>query len=313
MHPAVMNQIQRDDVKLVLPGFRTSGHECVEDPDAYTNHLTPGAYLEKKLKGYTVPTFEDLLRGLSYLPSGMDARELTQCLSWYLGVRDTFHPKLELSVLHTQALTRALRLPLELIGSQNLDKIALQEWQDNGTFEKVKIMSNEPDTAAHKNGTNDAAQPRRSQAIFDISDNLIDLKLHVNISIRHVLTFPFLALHGAVGEALQLGVRTSERRRIAREGPITPRTPRIKREAQSGTTPRSIAKKPRAFEERYAERTPTKIRPKESFSAQTPKRPTVSPITPRTASRYGAPWRPTKLQFKVESSPLKRGRTQESP
>jgi hypothetical protein len=317
MHPAAMNQIQRDDVKLALPGFKTSGHECVEDSDAYTNHLTPGVYLEKKLKGYTVSTFEDLLRGLSCLPSGIDARELTQCLRWYLGVRDTFHPKLELSVLHTQALTRALRLPLEPIGSQNLDKLSLQGWQDKGTFEKVRIMSNEPDTTEHKNETNDTAQPKRSQAIFDITNDPIDLKLHVNLPIRNILTFPFLAIHGVISEALQLGISNSERRRVAREGPVTPRTPRIKRERQSGTTPRTISKKSQAVEERFAERTPRKARPiednKQYFSVQTPKRPTVSPITPRTSGRFGAPWRPTKLQFKVESSPLKRRRTQESP
>jgi hypothetical protein len=97
-----MNSYQRDTVKTVLPGFKTATYKGKADRDLRVDHLAPGPHIEKTRKGFTLPTFEDLVHGLQRLPSGLDARGLTQCLSWYLNMRDSFTPKLALNVLHSR-------------------------------------------------------------------------------------------------------------------------------------------------------------------------------------------------------------------
>lgn len=219
MTAAHMNGYQRDAVKTAIPGFKTSTHKGKSDRNLRTDELKPGQFVEATRKGFTLPTFEDLVRGLKRLPSGLDARGLSQCLSWYLNIRDTFNPKLELNVLHTQSLIRALRQPLKPYGPQNLDRNALEEWRSNGTFEFVEIENSE-----HVPGGNifDMLAPKRSRLHLNLDNESVSMDL--TLPIRHVLTLPFLALHGVVSEALKYGIDKADNRQEARIGATAQRS-----------------------------------------------------------------------------------------
>ncbi|KAI4689363.1 uncharacterized protein J4E88_002715 [Alternaria novae-zelandiae] len=213
---AVMNQFQRDSVKKIIEGFKTDTINGKHDANLHTDHLEPGRYIADRRSGYVLPTFSDLLGGLNHLPSGLDARGLTECLSWYLHVRDSFTPKLELNVLHTQALIRALRIPLKRYGPQNLDCNALKEWKEKGRFEERKVYY-EP-ARFTSTGTGDEAQ-KRSRLYMNLDNH--EVKLDYQLQLRHVLTVPFLALHSVMGEALKLGIEKAENRmteRVTAEG-----------------------------------------------------------------------------------------------
>ncbi|KAL1795559.1 hypothetical protein ACET3X_005783 [Alternaria dauci] len=212
MSGAMMNQMQRDSVKNVILGFKTDTVQGKHDANLYTDHLEPGRFIAEKRNGYTLPTFDDLLNGLHHLPSGLDARGLTGCLSWYLSFRDSFTPKLELNVLHTQALVRALRIPLKPFGPQNLDRNALEEWKTWGKFEDRKVFYEPAKPTSAK--VEDTKQ-KRSQLHMNLDDH--EVKLDVQLPLRHVLVFPFLALHGVAGEALKLGIEKAENRKTERE------------------------------------------------------------------------------------------------
>ncbi|KAF9693153.1 hypothetical protein EKO04_008631 [Ascochyta lentis] len=312
MDPAVMNQIQRDNARHVLPDFKTTGYQGKGDANQYTDHLKPGAYLEKRLKGYITPTFDQLLRGLKHLPDGQDARGLTHCLFWYHNICNTFTPKLELNVLHTQALIRALRQPVSTIGSRNLDRLVLDDWRHQKHVEKVSI-TNMKTRIQKQNSKQSAKTCSRSQAMLDIHKDPIDLKVRVKIPIRHILTFPFLALHGIVSEALQLGIDNAEERKSAMKNyMMPPRHAKVVRATPTDTVHRT-PKRPRSIEvdNELGLMTTPKRQCKsndrvESLIERTPKRPTVSPITPRTLTYSASSTQPTKTPLKMESSPLKR-------
>jgi hypothetical protein len=206
-----MNGYQRDAVKISLPGFKTTTYKGKSDRNLRTDRLKPGQLIHVR-KGYTLPTFDDLVRGLQRLPSGLDARGLTQCLSWYLHYRDTFTPKLELNVLHAQPLIRALREPLRPFGPQNLDRNALEEWRSKGTFETQELedknQGNQEAAAA------EAGPSGRSQLHINVDTE--DVTLHHKLPLRHLFTFSFLSMQSMVGEALKLGIKKAEARKEAR-------------------------------------------------------------------------------------------------
>jgi hypothetical protein len=206
-----MNNYQRDIVKSSIRSFKTGVLAGKGDRNLRTSHLVSGPHIESVHKGYTLPTFAELVRGLRRMPAGLDARGLTQCLSWYVRVCDTFTPRLEMNVMHAQSLLRALREPLKLFGPQNLDRNALEEWQETGTFESVAIETSAPgeQIVAEKVET-----LRRSQLHLNLDNDGVALALA--LPVRHVLTFPFLALHGVVGQALRMGIERAEMRSKAR-------------------------------------------------------------------------------------------------
>ena len=305
MSPSVMNQIQRDAVQRLLPAFRTADYEGKGDADIYTDHLKPGTYLEKKLKGYTVPTFNDLLCGLMFLPYGQDARVLTQCLAWYLDVCSTFAPKLEFNVLHAQALIRALRQPSKPVGSQNLNRLGLKQWREQGTSERINV------TIAEQGGKNEGSdvyytgQCPRSQAVLTIHEDSVDLKMHVQVPIRHVLVFPFLALHGVVSEAFQLGIDNVQRRRASRKGSATLERYESADNVSHEDTPQCTLKRPRQVKS-HGNSSPTET-PKrqrklddslEDMATRTPKRPIVSPITPCSSTQQFTQTQSNKMPTK---------------
>jgi hypothetical protein len=207
-----MNNYQRDLVKIALPGFKTTSYKGKSDRNLRTDHLAPGRTVERR--GHTLPTFDDLLRGLQRLPSGLDARGLTQCLSWYINNRDTFTPKLELNVLHTQSLIRALREPLKPFGPQNLDRNALEVWRDKDTFETVEI---EEKSHNYKGVASASNECRRSQLHLNLDED--DVSMVLDLPVRHILLFPGLAIcHGMTSAALQMGIRKTENHKATREG-----------------------------------------------------------------------------------------------
>ncbi|CAN9365073.1 unnamed protein product [Alternaria sp. RS040] len=212
MSSAAMNQIQRDSVKNVITGFKTDTTKGKHDANLHTDHLEPGRYIAERRSGYILPTFDDLLRGLHHLPSGLDARGLTECLSWYLEFRNSFTPKLDLNVLHTQALIRALRIPLKRFGPQNLDCNALEEWKIWGKFEERRVFY---ESAKPASANVDNTEQKRSQLHMNLDDH--EVKLDIQLPLRHILVFPFLALHGVVGEALKLGIEKAENRKAERK------------------------------------------------------------------------------------------------
>jgi hypothetical protein len=212
MTAADMNNHQRDTVKTIILGFKTSSHKGKSDRNLRTDHFVSSPHIKSMKKGYTLPTFEDLVRGLQRLPSGLDARGLSQCVSWYLNICDSFSPKLELNVLHTQSLIRALREPLKPFGPQNLDRNALEEWRRKGTFETTQIGDKKRHSVPVAARTE---KPGRSRLHLNLDED--DVSLEVNFPIRHIFTFPFMALHGVVGEALKLGIEKAEMRQASQK------------------------------------------------------------------------------------------------
>ncbi|KAH9871055.1 hypothetical protein J1614_006629 [Plenodomus biglobosus] len=210
---AQMNNFQRDTVKGCIPEFKTIGYKGKSDRSLFTDGLALGQCQDQTREGFVVPTFDDLLRGLRHMPAGLDARILTQCLDWYRQNRDAFNPKLQLNVLHTQALYRALLQPLKPFGPQNLDRNALKEWQDKGEFKQTGLHFTSPQLIDRAG--NGEHPKRRSQLRVNLDDE--DVGLEVKLPLRHVLTFPFLAIHGFVGEMFKLGIRKAEARRAERK------------------------------------------------------------------------------------------------
>ncbi|KAH7359811.1 hypothetical protein BKA66DRAFT_372914, partial [Pyrenochaeta sp. MPI-SDFR-AT-0127] len=200
-----MNSFQSDIVKFTIPNFRILEYKGKPDSNLYTDGLMPGKHLEDSCKGFKLPSFDDLLCGLQHLPTGIDARGLTQCLVWYLRFRDSFTPRLDLNVLHTQALLRALRLPLRPFGSQNLDLHTLHEWREKSSFEKVKVQREQNFQATH-----DEEHHQRTRIHINLDDESVQLDL--TLPLRHILTFPFLGLHNVFGEALKMGIKKAESR-----------------------------------------------------------------------------------------------------
>ncbi|KAF1965799.1 hypothetical protein BU23DRAFT_574555 [Bimuria novae-zelandiae CBS 107.79] len=206
-----MNQFIRDSIKSTLPGIKISAYKGRPDRNMYTDQITLG-HINGVFRGCVVPTFEDLLQGVKHLPSGVDARCLTQCLVWYLGVRDTFTPRLELNVLHTRALVQALRVPLKSVGPQNLDSRTLDEWKSNGTFPKRKVEDEEKTLGEGKREELDLKRSR-----MRINEEKETVGVDVVIKLRHVLTLPYMACGGMVCRAWEMGIEKAEARKAARE------------------------------------------------------------------------------------------------
>ena len=286
-----MNQLQRDTVMRILPDFKTIGYKGKEDANLYTDQLKPGAYLEKKFKGYTLPTFDDLLRGLTSLPQGPDAGPLTQCLTWYLHVCNTFTPKLELNILHAQALIRALRQPTIPLGMANLNRLALEQWREKGAFPGNEIATLTESTAEGKDHPQQLLQLKAS---FDIGSDPIQLKLQINLPIRHILTFPFLALRGVMAEAFKMGIQKAESQEALRGSKIAPRK-RVRDavldmplDTTEGTEPDNATESVRTPKRRRVFKYDTG-----ASLLRTPKRPTMSPISPDALTRRSDSSQPT--------------------
>ncbi|KAH8725642.1 hypothetical protein GQ44DRAFT_771959 [Phaeosphaeriaceae sp. PMI808] len=221
--PTNMNTYQREALGSTISGHTLKTHKPVPDRNLHTTHLTPDTHIQTARNGHSLPTFAALVDGLHNLPSGLDARGLTYCLSWYLSVRHTFTPPLDLNVLHTQSLLRALRHPLKPFGPQNLDCNALHEWRENGcAFEaapvehRVRIAGDNNDNDNDNKKKVDARQSGRSRLCVDVGAGKVGMV--VRLPVRRVFMFPFMAMQGVVAEAFRLGIRRAEERRGEREG-----------------------------------------------------------------------------------------------
>jgi hypothetical protein len=216
-HPLTItniNQFFRDVLKNEFPDVKVSSFQGKPDRNQYTEHLKPSRLLNGSRYGFVVPTFNDLLKGLVHIPTGLDARGLTQCLTWYLVVRDTFTPRLDLNVLHMQSLIRALRVPLKHYGPRNLDKQALQEWKEKGHFTKRRVedesASSTADLVDHL-----PEQLKRSRVTINLKAGTVGVD--VVVKLRHVLTIPYLTIGRMICKALEMGIEKAEARRASRE------------------------------------------------------------------------------------------------
>ncbi|KAF2870753.1 hypothetical protein BDV95DRAFT_607888 [Massariosphaeria phaeospora] len=228
---------------LLLPPLP---HKPKPTRDLYTDHLLPSNSNSKSKSkpqskskstksplshpGLTLPTFADLLRGVKSLPTGLDARGLTQCLSWYLHNRDLFTPRLDLNVLHMQALLRALRVPLKGFGGRNLDRVGLAEWVERG-WSGVEVQGNINDDrdddgkgegagagagagASASASAGAGAHVAVSRIEIDVDNE--DVKLNLQLPLRSVLMLPFISIQALVGRALEKGVQRAEAKRVVR-------------------------------------------------------------------------------------------------
>lgn len=282
-----------------------------------TDGLKPGQYLDDRLQGFTVPSFDDLLRGLRFLPTGPDARQLTQCLTWYLKIRDTFQPRLYLNVLHAQSLIRALRQPLQPVGLRNLNRYAFEQWRKNEACEGIAIKEVGPG-AKERLELNPTAKSAGERVMINTHEDSVEAE--VRIPLRNILTFPFLTLHGVVGKAFEMGIEKAERRRAARKGATTPT--KQSTEARSATD-NKLFQDPtlkRAREAEPAELLTPAQTPKcqrklgdgpGKPGVQDPRQPTVSPITPRVAPPQPAQNIPRNLIANLEFGLRKRGPAQQ--
>jgi hypothetical protein len=211
-----MNDIIRAKLRnKIIPHFKTSegGFKGKPDRNLNTAHLTPGTRIEQMRKGFVVPTFNDLLKGLKYLPTGLDARGLTQCLMWYLNHRDMFTPRLEFNVLHTQSLIRVLQQPLKEYGPQNLDMNALEEWKIKGKYTEKKVEDEKRSYTIPERKTDELKRPK-----LEVSLNKESVQVHVPLQLRHVLTFPLMAMINMAAEGLAMGVEKAEARKAVITG-----------------------------------------------------------------------------------------------
>ena len=184
--------------------------DLIEESDMVlcTNGLTRGKHLAKAPK--TLPSFDDLLRGLNHLPCGLDARGLTQCLIWYRRMRNSFTPPLHMSVLHTQALLRALRVPLKPTDLKDLDLETLKEWRDKGRFEELKLWDEEQSCAQILTWKH----LMRAQIHLNFDNGSVESSF--SFRLRNVLAFPFVAMHNFFREALIMGIDRAEKRQQER-------------------------------------------------------------------------------------------------
>lgn len=213
-HPltsANLGQFIRDSLKTDIRGFTITSYKSDPDPNLFTDHLKP-KLINSGRHRFVVPTFDDLLKGLVHLPTGIDARDLTQSLVWYLNMRDTFTPPLQLNVLHTQSLVRALRMPSKPYGSQNLDLLGLQEWKEKGALPKRRV---EDEVKQRVLGTDSRKEVKRSRVKIRAKPETVDVD--VVLRLRHVLTFPYMSIGGMVCKALEMGIEKAEKHKAARE------------------------------------------------------------------------------------------------
>lgn len=160
------------------------------------------------------PTYDDLLKGLKFFTTSMVARGLTKSLAWYLANCYAFSPPLEINVLHTQSLVRAIREPLKPYGPQNLDKMALEEFRRTGKFFEGHPVNNEA-VSAHLRERSEASQELKYSTLqFNANEETVGMR--IELFIKHVLLFPFLTMLGMAGEGLDMGIEKAEPRKKSR-------------------------------------------------------------------------------------------------
>lgn len=133
-----------------------------------------------------------------------------------------FSPPLALNVLHVRELVHTLRIPLKPYGPRNLDIAGLTEWRGRDRVMERKVADELASRLHDNDNESDESlqdEGKRSKLRINVVDNGGDgnVQADVEIKIRHVLTFPFLAVQRLVGEALRMGIENGEQRRRIRE------------------------------------------------------------------------------------------------
>lgn len=163
-------------------------------------------------RGGEVCSLRDLVRGVRRWPWGVGRRALTRVLEWYVRVEGGFTPRLEVSVLCVGAVVRALGFGEERgTGPMNLDGAVLGAWRGEGGVERVVQWEEEGEKEKEKEGED----LRRSRVRINEAGEMVgvDVVLHL----RHVLTFPYMAVGGMLCAALEMGIEKAEARKAERE------------------------------------------------------------------------------------------------
>ncbi|KAF2502468.1 hypothetical protein BU16DRAFT_587684 [Lophium mytilinum] len=134
LHGQKESTVSRQIVKATVrtAGIKFTGNatwtETRHQPTPTTN-ISPDALVPLPRvaeSGLCVPTYAQLVASLTHLPSGLHARALTACIEFWLQ-----HKDLDLNVLHTAELYRALQPRLRSVGPMNLDAVALSQWNSS--------------------------------------------------------------------------------------------------------------------------------------------------------------------------------------
>lgn len=167
-----------------------------------------------------MPSFEQLVEGVRRMPVGIGRRHLSSVLEWYVGVRDSFTPRLELNVLHTRALVQAMRFPLRRYGPQNVDAAVLSSYRRGGgdaIFGPIPMPLSLSSSLPSSNSGN--KKLKRSKITLNVPRQTVEVE--VLLRVGSVLLMPYLGVGGLVCAALEWGVGRAEGRRrgrLEREG-----------------------------------------------------------------------------------------------
>lgn len=217
----VLGGLFRDGAPYVLGGWEASipekGKKGVKDLS--TSHWT------NPLGGQgSVPSFEQLVEGVRRMPVGIGRRHLSSVLEWYVGVRDSFTPRLELNVLHTRALVQAMRFPLRRYGPQNVDAAVLSSYRRGGgdaisgpipmpLSPSLSLPSSLP--SLH------TGDKKREKSKITLNVPRQTVEVEVSLRVGSVLLMPYFGVGGLFCAALEWGVGRAEGRRrgrLEREG-----------------------------------------------------------------------------------------------
>ncbi|KAF2277394.1 uncharacterized protein EI97DRAFT_457419 [Westerdykella ornata] len=224
-HPAVKHEKDGEALQRFLKHYRTLEREVSKGKIKATSDLRTEALSTSPLPPtatLTPPKFTALTSSLANLPTGLAARDFTVAIRWWLTHRNAFTPPLEFNVLHARPLIQALRIPVKSVGRRNLDKVILEEWRvKGGTFEECATggTAQEGDSGSNDEktgqGSCEAGGGKGNRLEIDVNKRIV--RRQVEVKLRHVLTFPFLALLSLAGDALELGIEKAEARKAMRD------------------------------------------------------------------------------------------------
>jgi hypothetical protein len=113
-----------------------------------------------------------------------------------------------------------LRISLKPFGTRNLDMIALEEWRERGGRFRKCCVQQLFKKGSETRGKSDLERKGKSAGrdVLEIHLGSEEVRPRVELKLRHVLMFPFLAIRNMIGEALEMGIENAEARKGRRKG-----------------------------------------------------------------------------------------------
>ncbi|KAF2817155.1 uncharacterized protein BDZ99DRAFT_564945 [Mytilinidion resinicola] len=119
-------------------------------------------------RGLQVPTYAQLVASVTHLPHGLHARALTTCIEFWLQ-----HKDLDLNVLHTAELYRALQPHLRSAGPMNLDAVALSQWDSSENVDGPGKRLTENPLEEYERGRGLVGERQDASLTFHVSEVLL--------------------------------------------------------------------------------------------------------------------------------------------